>query len=87
MTPRPGAFVQIAGRTLKVLEARPEPAANGGAPGIVLAVRKNGLAVATTDGLLLLSRVQPEGKGPMAAADFARGARLTPGTSVTRPMG
>jgi methionyl-tRNA formyltransferase len=87
MTPRPGAFVQIAGRTLKVLEARPELAANGGAPGIVLAVRKNGLAVATTDGLLLLSRVQPEGKGPMAAADFARGARLTPGTSVTRPMG
>jgi methionyl-tRNA formyltransferase len=85
--PRPGAFVTVAGKTLKVLEARPESApSDGTAPGTVAAVRKDGVLVATADGtLLLLTRVQPESRGPMAAADFARGARLQPGDPVTPP--
>ena len=83
MTPRPGAFVQIGDRLLKVLEAAPQE--GDAAPGTVAAVRKNGLALGTTRGLLVLRRVQPEGRAPMSAADYARGARLTPGTPAVRP--
>ena len=83
VTPRPGAFVQIGDRLLKVLEARPE--AGDGAAGTVAQIRKDGIVVATRSGFLLLTRVQPENKGAMPAADFARGARLEPGAWVVRP--
>jgi methionyl-tRNA formyltransferase len=81
--PRPGAFVTVGGKTLKVLEARPEP--SDAAPGTVGALRKDGLLIGTADGGLLLTRVQPENKGAMSAADFARGARLSVGDAVTAP--
>ncbi len=84
--PRPGAFLQLGERLVKVLEARPEPEGNETAPpGTVLAVRKNGVAVAARGGALLLTRLQPEGKNAMPAADYARGARLAPGDPATRP--
>lgn len=86
MTPRPAAFAQFGGRLVKVLEAHAESSENADSePGTVVAVRKNGIAVATRAGTLLVARVQPEGKNAMAAADFARGARLAPGDPVTRP--
>lgn len=89
MTPRPGAFLLLGDRPVKVLEARPEPgdaAATGVAPGAVTAVDKAGIVVgAAGGGLLRLVRVQPEGKGAMSAADFARGgARLVPGAPASR---
>lgn len=82
MTPRPGAFVTIAGRPLKVLDARPEP--GEAAPGTVAAVDKTGVVIGTPAGLLRLVRVQPEGKAAMSAADWARGARVAPGAPVVR---
>ena len=77
MTPRPGAFIEIAGRPLKVLEARAE--AGDGEPGTILAARREGVALAARTGALLLTRVQPEGRAAMSAADWARGARLSTG--------
>lgn len=84
-SPRPGAFLTVAGRPLKVREARPDDAVPGTAPGSVAAVRKDGLLLSTAAGSLLLTSVQPESRGPMSAADFARGARLQPGDPATRP--
>lgn len=85
-SPRPGAFLAVAGRPLKVLEARPEPSAPADAlPGTVAAVRKDGVTIAMRSGALLLTRVQPENKGPMGAADWARGARIAPGDRAARP--
>lgn len=84
-TPRPGAFLVVGGKNLKVIEARAEPTPTDAAPGTIAAVRKDGVAVATTEGILLLTRVQPESKGQMVAADWARGTRLQPGMSVQRP--
>ena len=65
------AWTTLGGRRLRVLAAAAEP--GGAAPGVV-----DGTAVGTGHGVLRLLRVQPEGKGAMPAADWARGARLPP---------
>ena len=83
--PRPGAFVTLGGRTVKVLEAQVLTEETTAAVGTVAAVRKDGIAVGTPAGLLLLTRVQPENRAAMGASDFARGARLAPGDPATRP--
>ena len=41
-------------------------------------VRKNGVFVGTATTAVKLGQVQPPGKKPMIAADWARGARLDP---------
>jgi methionyl-tRNA formyltransferase len=68
------------GRLLRVLAARAEPAPEaGGAPGTVLAAGNAGLLVRAGDGALRLVAVQAEGRRPMPAGEFLRGARLAAG--------
>jgi methionyl-tRNA formyltransferase len=67
-------------RPLRVLRAAVLAEALG-APGTVVAT-PGGPAVATGEGALLLLEVQPPGKRPMPAADFARGARDFVGTKL-----
>ena len=70
------AWTTVEGRRLRVLEAAAESgdlAIPGGGPGTLV-----GLQAGTGAGTLRLIRVQPEGKGPMRAEDWARGARLGP---------
>jgi methionyl-tRNA formyltransferase len=55
-------------------EGPPEPSADAApAPGAI-----EGNRVATGAGALRLVRVQPEGKGPLAASDWLRGVRPEP---------
>ncbi|MFO0582851.1 MAG: methionyl-tRNA formyltransferase [Anaeromyxobacter sp.] len=79
-TPWPGAFTTLGGKLLKLVEARPASPAGlpaGAAPGFAAAVPGQGLLVACGGGTaLLVSRVQPEGKAAVAAADFANGLRV-----------
>ncbi len=82
--PRPGAFLVVAGRTLKVLEAAVGPALPS-PPGTIARVDKDGVSVATPDRNLVLLRVQPENKVPMNASDWARGARITVGDPAHAP--
>jgi methionyl-tRNA formyltransferase len=49
------------------------------APGTVLDTGAFGIRVRTGDGSVVLTEVQPAGKKALAAAEFARGARLAPG--------
>ena len=90
-TPRPGAFLVLGDRLVKILEAHPELAAGASAPaaadaGTVAAAGKTGLLIAAADATLLrLTRLQPEGRGPMTGAEFALGARLVPGDPARRP--
>ncbi|MFF2495235.1 methionyl-tRNA formyltransferase [Agromyces sp. NPDC058064] len=73
VTPEPGAWTTIGGERVKVLEARPaEPAAEAIAPGELRPERRRVL-VGTADAPIELVRVQPAGKGAMAAADWGRG--------------
>jgi len=59
---------------------RPEPGA--GEPGVVLGVDREGVLVGTGEGAIRLLEVQPEGKRPMPAADWARGYGVGPGTRL-----
>jgi methionyl-tRNA formyltransferase len=80
-TPSPGAWTTLRGRRLKVLAASADgdgmDAASATPPGALAIGRDGALLAATGDGWLRLDRVQPEGKVPMAGADFARGLRIT----------
>jgi methionyl-tRNA formyltransferase len=78
-TPWPGAWTTLDGKVLKVLEASAEAAPadlGGAAPGSAAALAGRGLAVACGAGTaLVVTRLQLEGKGPQAAADFLNGLR------------
>jgi len=82
--PWPGAVCKTpGGASLKVHRAR---AVDGtGAPGTVLAIQDDGIAVAAGTGVLLLEEVQPESRKRMSALDFARGARLGVGERFGQP--
>lgn len=72
-TPEPGAHASIGGQRLKVLAAVQGPDTDL-APGAVAFVDKRVL-VGTGAGTVVLTTVQPAGKGAMAAADWWRGLR------------
>src|SRR6266508_463783 len=78
-TPWPGAWTTLDGKVLKVLEAEyaDERASEAGwVPGSATVAPGRGLAVRCAHpATLLVRRVQPEGKAPQAAADFANGLR------------
>jgi methionyl-tRNA formyltransferase len=77
VTPWPGATSGFGGRRLLVLGSRPE--GGKGEPGEVIEVNAQGVLVACGDGTLRVERVKPEGRAEMAAAEWARGARLAVG--------
>jgi methionyl-tRNA formyltransferase len=82
-SPWPGAVTTLAGRELKVLQARVEGQGTGGEPGTVRAVDRDGLVVACGAGTALrLLEVQPESRKVMAASAFAAGERLAVGARL-----
>ena len=78
LSPIPLAVTKTeSGKLLKILSARVTE--GHGAPGEVLRAEKEGFVVACGEGALLVTRVVPEGKGKMNAADFMRGRGLAVG--------
>jgi len=96
-TPAPGAWTTFRGERLKihpvtlallVPEAHDSAGAEVPAQGEVLApgaivATKRAVQVGTASGRVQLGMVQPQGKKPMAAADWARGVRIEPGEKFT----
>ena len=84
MAPWPSAYTLHAGKTLKVLssavdgEARP-----AGEPGEVVALGRDGIAVACGEGVLRLRVVQPEGGKTMDAWAYAQGRRVAKGERLS----
>ncbi|NJM41460.1 MAG: methionyl-tRNA formyltransferase, partial [Anaerolineae bacterium] len=77
MQPWPGAFTSVNGKRLKILSSQLGSEAASALssqliPGTI-SINKNSVSVQCGDGALELLAVQPEGKKPMPAADFARG--------------
>ena len=73
--PHPGAFAFDGKTRLKILEARAAEHRSDAAAGSVLGASHKGLLVACGRGVLELIAVQPEGRRPMSALDYERGAR------------
>jgi methionyl-tRNA formyltransferase len=71
LSPKPGAWLELRGKRVKVLLARAEGDAPG-QPGALLSLAGEGPLIACSAGALRLLRVVPEGKPPMSGADFAR---------------
>lgn len=70
--PKPGAWTTAKGARLKILRATADDGATDGAePGALVGPAR----VATGDGVLVLTEVQPEGKAAMAATAWAAGFR------------
>jgi len=72
--PRPGAFTHRKGSVLKIHRASALTARQKGAPGEILrADPKDGIWIATGQGALFLSQLQPQDRRPMSSAEFVRG--------------
>jgi methionyl-tRNA formyltransferase len=80
-TPAPGAWTVFRGERLKLIQAALVPDRTDLAPG-ELSVGKNNVYVGTGSHAVELLWVQPQGKKPMRAADWARGVRIAPGEGV-----
>ncbi|MET9606764.1 methionyl-tRNA formyltransferase [Streptomyces sp. NPDC006512] len=77
-TPAPGAWTVFRGERLKLISVGLVPDRTDLAPG-VLAPAKNNVYAGTGSHAVELLWVQPQGKKPMKAADWARGVRIAPG--------
>lgn len=75
VAPNPGAWTMIGDLRVKVGPVGIDEAAQPLAPGEIT-VDKSGVRIGTASQPVLLGQVQPPGKKPMNAADWARGARL-----------
>ncbi|WP_129838330.1 methionyl-tRNA formyltransferase [Streptomyces sp. RFCAC02] len=77
-TPAPGAWTLFRGERLKIRALTPAPDREGLAPG-ELAAAKQTVHVGTGSHAVALEWVQPQGRKPMRAADWARGVRVAAG--------
>ncbi|MBL6931876.1 MAG: methionyl-tRNA formyltransferase [Rhodospirillales bacterium] len=77
LNPWPGVWFEHAGQRIKVLEAT-----HSDLTGQAGSVLDDQLSVACAKGALKLTRVQKQGKGPMAVEDFLRGFELPAGTRL-----
>ena len=90
-TPAPGAWTTFRGERLGIGPVSPAPddapaGRDGGgslAPGEVHAT-KRAVHVGTASGMVTLGEVRPQGRKPMAAADWARGVRVDVGETFGR---
>ena len=80
VTPWPGATAGWSGKRLLLLASRPVD--GHGAPGEIMEIHAQGVTVACGDGALRVTKVKPEGRGELAAAEWARGARLAVGNRL-----
>jgi methionyl-tRNA formyltransferase len=80
-TPAPGAWTTFRGERLKVSPVAMPGEAPEAAPG-ELVVTKRDVHVGTASSAVRLGTVQPHGKKPMAAADWARGVRVEAGEKL-----
>ncbi|GAA2405884.1 methionyl-tRNA formyltransferase [Streptomyces glaucosporus] len=80
-SPAPGAWTVFRGERLKLRQVTPAPDRTDLAPG-ELAVGRNTVHAGTGSHAVELLWVQPQGRKPMSAADWARGVRIAAGEKL-----
>lgn len=78
VTPWPGATTAFRGKRVLLVRSRTLAESTGASAGTVLGSNDDGLRVACADGVLLVTRLKPEGRAELDAAEWARGARPQP---------
>ncbi|MDX6911531.1 methionyl-tRNA formyltransferase [Hafnia paralvei] len=73
--PWPVSFFMIDGQPVKVWQSQAIVAEQNQAPGTIISADKHGIAVATTEGALLMTQLQPSGKKSMSAQDLLNSRR------------
>nr|WP_300976189.1 methionyl-tRNA formyltransferase [Alkalimonas sp.] len=71
--PWPISMLAHGAHRIKVLAAQIEPTVEQAPPGQILALNRQGLKIATAEDVLVITKLQPAGKKPMAIADFLNG--------------
>jgi methionyl-tRNA formyltransferase len=82
VTPNPGAWTMIGDLRIKVGPVTLDQPDQEALPPGMIRVDRQGVHVGTSSTPVLLGDIQPPGKKPMKAADWARGARLDENTSA-----
>jgi methionyl-tRNA formyltransferase len=81
LQPWPLVSVDLEGKRLLLLESEPRPDEHTEAtPGTIVRVEPDALAVATGHGVVLIRRVQLEGRPALPVRDFLHGHRVQAGT-------
>lgn len=82
--PWPGTFFRYQDKNIKVWQANVLPEKTEASPGTVLSVDKSGIIIATSDGQLVLTKIQIPGKKPMAVDVILNGNKnwITTGTML-----
>ena len=82
--PWPHASTHLDGARIILLKTRVEPGTTDAAPGTIVDVSADAIHVATGHGeRIAIEQLQPEGRRPMSAREFAAGRRLKPGIRFT----
>ena len=82
--PWPHASTHLDGARVILLKTRVESGTTTAAPGTIVDITADAIHVATGhEGLIAIEQLQPEGRRPMSAREFAAGRRLTPGMKFT----
>lgn len=86
MHPWPSAYTWHRGKLLKIYKGKALEDAPGAQPGVVTEAQQGeGFVVATGQGSLLISEVQPEGRRRMTADEYVRGTHLQVGERLGEP--
>ncbi len=86
--PWPVSHYQHAGNTIKVWQSHVSEKTSTATAGTVISADKNGIDVATGDGVLTITSMQLPGKKPLSVADIlnSRADWFTPGTQLNNAM-
>lgn len=82
LSPWPGAYTYLNGDIFKIWEAEALDKTSDKEPGTVLEVSKEGIKIATGNGILLAKMIQVPGKKKMYVADYIKGNNIEIGTTL-----
>jgi len=82
MNPRPGAYTFLGGKKLVILDSA-ITAGEWGRPGAIVSINKGGIGVSAKTGILIVKKLQIEGKNIISAQDFINGYRIKIGTLLS----
>lgn len=80
MYPWPGAYTRWEGKQLKIFKAQVASEERiSEEPGVIIKTSTDGIYVATSAGILLITELQPENKSKMSASEFIKGYKIGKG--------